>query len=205
MNSEKIISKYSPACLILSGGKSGRFPNHQKALLPFSSGTTFIEHIISVYQEAGIQKIQVVIQPEIKLPDHIYQLKEISVCLNPQPDLGRIYSIKCGLENLQNERFCFIQNADSPFIDCTTLLDLMKHCADADYVVPSFEGKRGHPVLISNKIKDYILQIKNYDQTLRDVLSNFGKSEVAVKQSGILININTPEDYNRYFSKKIEP
>ena len=202
MNSEQNFFKNSTASLILSGGKSGRFPNHQKALLPFSSNTNFIEQIISVYIRSDIKRIQVVVQPEIVLPEKLIQQPEVSVCINHQPDLGRLYSIQCGLKNLKDEEFCFIQNVDSPFIDTQTILSLSKHCFDADCIVPTMDGKRGHPVLISKKIMEYILSIDDYELTLRDILEQFKKAEVKVEQPGILININTPEEYNHYFSKK---
>jgi len=69
----------------------------------------------------------------------------------------------------------------------------------ADHVVPAYVKKDGHPVLIGKDILLHILQLPEKDHDLRMILKNFTKAVIAWPYSDILANINTREDYRKYF------
>jgi molybdenum cofactor cytidylyltransferase len=68
-------------------------------------------------------------------------------------------------------------------------------------IIPTFNGKRGHPVLIHSKYKDSIHQL-NEAIGLRELFLNNGQDilEVEVQSDSILKDIDTPEDYKREFN-----
>ena len=210
LNSYQVISYFvfgmndKIVALILSGGKSERM-GVPKAFLK-AGNTTFLEKIISSYQQVEIDKIIVVINRSLISDPLIRRIfdskKNIELVCNSYPELGRGYSIKLGVQNLPVADYCFIQNIDNPFVDVNLLNDLLKNKNPLGYSLPFFHGQGGHPVLASKKIIESIMEMNGFDFKLNDLLKKFNRKQVEVNRSDIMININTKEDY---FKKIIVP
>ncbi len=178
--------------ILLTAGKSERM-GVQKADLMLN-GNSFFDRIISEYNDSKITKQISVINNKLKV-------KGESIVNNMQ-EKGRIYSLQLGLENAESDWY-FIQNIDNPFVTTELLNQLISCSKVADIIQPTFNKKKGHPILISNKVKEEILSETNYKLTLRDVFSKFSKQQIEVDDDSILININTPEDYQKYCIEKV--
>src|SRR5207302_5889014 len=65
-------------------------------------------------------------------------------------------------------------------------------------VLPSHQGRHGHPILISSKLAPEILAL-TFEQTLASIVKLHAADarEVIVDDPAILEDIDTPEDYNR--------
>ena len=188
-------------CVILAAGNSIRM-GKPKPLLRFNEKQNFLERIVSVYGSAGIKEIVVVTNAEVL--DRIRvsvspSFKESRFVLNSQPDLGRFYSIKLGIELVKKNTLVFLQNIDNPFITREILADLKNQVGTSDYAVPEFEGRPGHPVLLSKKMVDALSAQENYDVNFRDFLKLYRGKTVPANDPGIMVNINTPEDYSKHF------
>ncbi len=192
-------AKNNLACIILTGGLSSRMESH-KALLPFSLHQNFLQHIIEVYQQAGLKEIIVVKNKEIDFAGLESEINGISTVNNCFPEKGRLYSIQLGLLAAPDAGFCFIQNIDTPFVTTKIIHQLAEHKACADYISPEFNGKGGHPVLLSASILKTIAGLIDYTQTLRDVLAGFSRYKIPTTDEQCTLNINTKEDYEQYFS-----
>jgi molybdenum cofactor cytidylyltransferase len=187
--------------IILAAGHSSRM-GLPKAFLPFSAQHTFIEQIITIYKNAGIQKIVLVIQPKQKkrfenlnmaMPNNLY------LVYNNKPNNGRLYSILLGLQNLGSMPV-FIQNIDNPFITVELINKLKQKLSAESYVSPQFKGKGGHPVLLSEELVNKLLGIElNFETKLSDVLKNYKKIELEIENPQFLTNINTREQYDELF------
>jgi molybdenum cofactor cytidylyltransferase len=117
--------------------------------------------------------------------------------VNKDVGRGRSWSIKLGINRVPGGSGCFIQNIDNPFAD-KALLATMHSTLKADgYVVPVFSGKRGHPVLLGSRVVDSI-RSREEEFDFRDVLKRFTRIEVPFEGEGILWNINTPGEYERF-------
>lgn len=188
--------------LILSGGESKRM-KQSKSFLKFNDHLTFLEKIISVYLKAGINNIVLVINPlslNLREKQILSNLEEtISVIFNNHPEKGRLYSIKLGLSTLIDYDKCFIQNIDNPFVSPQLIKKMVPLIKSNSYVSPTFNHKGGHPVLLSKSICKQLLQINDRTSTLRDILGKFRKIVMQADEL-VLININTMEEYLRYFS-----
>lgn len=189
------------SCVILAAGQSARM-GVSKPMLKFDHKMNFLERIVSVYKSAGIQDIVVVINPKMNVELHSSPSTVIKGCkliVNHQPELGRMNSIKIGLGEIQNS-FVFIQNIDNPFVTDNVLLSLVNEIGAFDFAVPAISGNSGHPVLLSKKIIANVLRNQKNDLNLREFLKPFIRKEIQVEDPGILVNINTPDDYRLYFS-----
>jgi molybdenum cofactor cytidylyltransferase len=187
--------------IILAAGLSARM-GQPKAFLKWDRHTTFLEKIIKEYFSFESEQLILVMNQEgyqhvlLEHPD-IAEYSEIII--NPHPDNGRLSSLKIGINDLPQGTACFIQNVDNPFVTAE-LLDSMNDLANPDaYVVPVFEGKGGHPVLLGSAIVEFISTIEESELDLHLILQNFKRIEVKTDNSQILININTEEDYKKYF------
>ena len=175
-----------------------------KALLPFSENENFLQHIIKVYQDAGIQKVVVVRNADIFLEGPASSATPALVIVdNHFPERGRLYSIQLGLSCAPGAQYCFIHNIDNPFITGELICSLYDARAQADYVSPEYNSKGGHPILISARIIRNISRIKSYKDTLHEVLGMFARYKLPTSDENCLVNINFPSDYERYFSRKI--
>jgi len=192
-NTEKISS-----VIILAAGLSGRI-GMPKLFLKWHNNKTFIEKIISEYLCCNISEIVVVVNKEglnrIK-KDFAYIENSATIVLNLEPEKGRFSSIIRGLAVI-NLNSCFIHNVDNPFVNKTLVSEMNSLIKPDSFVVPVYKGKGGHPVLLGKDIVKYILSQTHEDRALNDVLKNFNRIEYKTRDSNILVNINTMDDYER--------
>jgi CTP:molybdopterin cytidylyltransferase MocA len=201
-----------PAVVILAAGKSIRM-GKPKPFLLFDQKSTFLEKVINVYKDFGIDKIILVVNDEVnqelmqKYPEVI---KMCIMVINLNLDLGRFYSIKLGLDYVHKNEPVFIQDVDNPFISIEILEKLLFQArtpalpsgrpeTDWEYFVPQYQGKGGHPVLLADKVIKGIKECQFNDLNFKEFLKLFRKGIVKVDDSSILVNINTPDDYKKYF------
>jgi CTP:molybdopterin cytidylyltransferase MocA len=64
---------------------------------------------------------------------------------------------------------------------------------DASAVIPSCNGKHGHPVVLDRPVAEGIVAGSYTGPTLRDVLGLVGAVDVEVDDPGTVANCNTPE------------
>ena len=186
----------SCSVLILAAGNSSRMKS-PKFALQFNKSQSFLEKIVQIYTEFGCEEIIVVLNQEgISLLDHLHlKLKNVKIVLNDHPEWERFYSIKLGIQGLSKQHPVFIHNVDNPFVTAAILESLISKDVTTNYVVPTYNGKGGHPVLISNKVCQKLILTEKNDLILSDFLKQYDKKRVAVEDQNILVNINTMEAY----------
>ncbi len=188
-------------CVILTAGNSERM-GRPKPFLRFDSKYNFLEKIVTEYRSAGITEIVIVINEtlnsEIQKQPSPY-LNDCRFIINRHVEYGRFYSVKTGLKACEKAGYIFIQNVDNPFVDKRIIRQMISGVDDAEYYVPYYGKRGGHPVLLTGEIIKELIDCPGNDLNLRDWLSNYKHKKVAVDDEQVLININTPEDYERYF------
>lgn len=187
--------------IILAAGLSARM-GHSKAFLKWDKHTTFLEKIIQEYTSFESGQVIVVLNPDGYqqiLNEYPAVAEYCEIIINPHPEKGRLISLKLGVSDLPQGTACYVQNVDNPFVTAE-VLDAMDDLVEPDvYVVPVYDGKGGHPVLMGASVIDYISEIQEEDMDLHLILQKFKRIEVETKDKKILININTEEDYKKYF------
>ncbi len=193
--------------IVLMAGKSSRF-GQPKAFLPFNKDRNFIQNLLFQYREAGIEEIILVTNVSV-LKELEKQLQEnlfdgsLKIVINPEPESDRFFSLKLALKNMDICCSAFIQNIDNPFISSELISKMRNKIKPGKYVVPSFLGKKGHPVLLSKEILQYLSTIMSDSENLKEILAEFAFEEVFVDDESVLANINTKEDYFNYFNYAI--
>ena len=185
--------------LILAGGNSARMGS-PKPWLAFDHKTSFLQRSIHIYRAIGIEEIVVVINSDICKEQWTTQLDSISKdCIlirNQYSERGRLYSIHLGLERITSANV-FVHNVDSPYVSVDTLRSLKGSYLAQGVTVPSYNGRSGHPIIVTEKVKDRIIRDHHTFETLKHALSQFDVRRVEVDDKHILTTVNTAAEYTR--------
>jgi len=187
------------SCIILSAGSSMRMGSN-KALLRFDADVTFIQKITETYLQAGVEPVIVVVNSELfkLITEGSPALsRKVKLVVNDKPELGRFYSLQTGVKLYPAGNYCFFQNIDNPFTTEALLSELILHKNEADVLLPIFQDKAGHPVLVSPTVVQEIGLAKDFDIRIDLFLKQFRVKEVETADQHILKNINTQDDYLR--------
>lgn len=129
---------------------------------------------------------------------HRYRDTEAAIAGLPGVDLiynenypkGMFSSVLKGIRQVRAERF-FLCPGDYPLIQKQTYLDLLAR--DGTIIVPSYQGRSGHPVLINTRLVPAI--INGEHDNLRSFIKTNRPLLVEVDDPGILTDIDTMADY----------
>jgi len=190
------------ATVILAAGSSGRMGT-DKAFLSYDHNHTFIEKIIEEHILAGCQKI-VIISNEINNNAILEIAKKINdvtieIVINKHLDFERFYSIKLGIEANKMYGGCFIHNCDNPFPKAQMFNEMIYLLNDDNFVVPVYKSMGGHPILLGKRVMREIINENENNCNFKLFLRKFEFVNHETNDDRILININTPEEYHKYF------
>ncbi|PCI63143.1 MAG: 4-diphosphocytidyl-2C-methyl-D-erythritol kinase [Kordiimonadales bacterium] len=190
------------AAIVLAAGKSSRSGQSHK-LLSRIGNATVIEKTLSSLASAGIPSPLVItghradeIAAAIASPD-------VRLIQNPNYASGMASSLSAGVGALEDDiAQCFICLGDMPFVRAETFAALSKSAAnisEAEIFIPTFNGKRGNPVLWRHtqfaKLRS-VTGDKGGRVLIRD--QDFIVIEVPVDDPGILIDLDTPEALKQF-------
>ena len=129
----------------------------------------------------------------------------VDVVVNPDPDRGPFSSLQAGLQRLgegSDPRAAFVLPVDvpAPSVAVWEALEAALVPGDElDAVVPLFEGRGGHPVLLAPPFQAHLLR--------RDPASAEARLDVALRAAHIRnvpvvdprvrLNLNAPEDWGK--------
>ncbi len=187
--------------IILAAGESKRM-GKLKPLLKFND-TTFLGQIISVLKLSDVDRITVVLGAEAETIKESMDLSGTSAVVNKNYQRGQLSSLIVGIEDIPEETeailLCLV---DAPFITKEVVNKIISKFKETDspIIVPVFNKERGHPTLFSRSLFSELVNAPK-EQGARYVLySNEEKIlELETAEGGILIGINTPEDYKLHF------
>lgn len=190
------------AAVVLSAGESSRM-GRPKALLPID-GQTFIEKIVAVLRQAGMQNIIVVLGHNVEAMAPKIAHLPIAVLINSDYQKGQLSSLQVAVRRLLADESChgmLVHLVDHPHINADLVHLLIEHFEDSGklIVVPRFHGKRGHPVIFARSLFDELLQAP-MDQGAKAVVQAHRDEtlEVDTTDEGITLDIDTPELYRQH-------
>ncbi len=189
--------------IVLAAGASTRM-KRQKLLLPFN-GKTIIETVVENVVQSVYSKVIVVLgSHREKIHEQLVNY-DVKLCVNENFQNGMLSSVICGFSALPEEaRAVLIFLGDQPQIpsSVTGLVIKAWHHSGKGIIMPTYNGKRGHPVLIETKYKTEINRL-DPEKGLRTLSEKFKDDvfEVECEIPEILRDIDTPEEYENEISK----
>jgi len=190
--------------IILAGGDSKRM-GEPKGLLNYR-GKPFLVHQIEQMSEIGISEIIVVLGKDYRLyHEKVPELKGVEFTINPSPERGQFSSIQCGMQKVRSSVVSgvFIFPIDVPCPDREVWEELSNSLGPSDIAVliPEFQGKKGHPVLISKKFMQHLISCKSDSRLDFEIYKQIDLKKakiISVNDKNITRNLNTSEDWKEY-------
>ncbi len=139
-----------------------------------------------------------------QIEEIIELFEKYTVIKNHFPEKGRTYSLSLGFSKIKNNSSCFIQNIDNPEINSELLNKMLNKIEDNCFVVPVIDKKRGHPVLLGKNIVNDLKNKKSTNWILKNELKLYKRIEVDAGNTNVLLNLNTPEDWNNYIGVTVK-
>ena len=189
------------AGLILAAGKSERM-GRPKALLTFQR-SCFLTHIFTEATHSELTGVTVVLGHQ---SDAILKaLPEIAphTLLNRDYEFGQLSSLQCGLKHLRSAQpdGVMVFLIDHPMVHRTLVNQLIEGFSrnSSSIVIPSFEYRRGHPMIFGAELFNELLAAP-LDQGAITVVRKHAHDilHLEVDEPGVLVDIDTPEAYEEH-------
>ncbi len=181
--------------VILAAGEGQRM-GLPKAMLD-NEGKSFLDVLASTFGKGGCGVLAVIghAAEEVRAQHPRVQLVE-----NPSWRDGQFSSAKAGLQAALDEgaEAVLVHPVDMPAVRASTVKALLSRLASAPAVVPEFEGAPGHPLVLSRAAAEKVLA-RTDAQTLEQALLGIEVTRVPTRDPGVVVNVNTPEVYERLF------
>jgi len=197
------------AAVILAAGESRRMGT-PKALLPFPADAaqtegikTFLEHLTKIARHPRIGLRRVVLGAHAEEICSRAQLAPAEVVVNAEWATGQLSSIQAAIRSLPNgTEGVVLFLVDQPLITAGLIGELVGqfYSSKKQIVIPTYNGKRGHPVIFASSLYDELLAAPPA-QGARAVVWRHAKDvlEVPTDEEGVVLNLNDPETLKRVF------
>jgi molybdenum cofactor cytidylyltransferase len=126
-----------------------------------------------------------------RLRDMLASYDKVDLVHNEQYERGMFSSVRVGVAEVRARSF-YLLPGDIPLVPAQVYVQL--DGAAGDIIIPTCNGRRGHPVRFDSRLIHEILALPE-EATLRDYVAGKGYVTVEVADERILRDIDTPEDY----------
>lgn len=197
--------------VVLAAGESSRM-GRPKALLPID-GVRFIERIVTALKSGNVVKIVVVLGHNGEEMRRQIEDLPVTIIINPEYKKGQLSSLQAAIHHLENLPASegievdgiLVHLVDHPYInpDLVKLMIQRFQETKKSIVVPRFQGRRGHPVLLARALFLELLA-SPMDQGAKTVVHAHRDDtlEIDTEDEGVLVDIDTPEEYRRHVKGK---
>jgi molybdenum cofactor cytidylyltransferase len=192
-------NKKNVSSVVLAAGKSTRM-GQQKLLMPYK-GHSMVDHLLQKITNTNTFSTIVVTGSDSSRIEKELKSARAIIVYNERFEEGMLSSVQKGIAALGIESAGFlILLGDQPMVAekvINRLIALFQKTPKG-LLVPTFLGKRGHPVLIDTKFRDEIGKLSQAIG-LRELFLNHPEDvlEVEIESDAILKDIDTIEDYRR--------
>jgi len=176
----------------------------QKLVLPYNE-STIIETVIDNVLSSKIDHVMVVLGADSEMVKATIGDRNVDFYYNKDHEEGMLSSVMSGINSLPEDAgTALIFLGDQPGILPSVTNAIIDAYNDSLHgiVIPVYNHRRGHPLLVDMVYRKEIARL-DLEQGLRALRHLFPEDvlEVEVDEPGILVDINTQEDY----SKAIKP
>ena len=174
-----------------------------KPLLPLGD-STIIRTLIARYRTCGIEQVVLVTGRDAQLLEE--HVRDLGVLCRRNAEFATsdmLRSVKIGIRAYledgaepQDGDRVLLTPCDIPLVSTNTVKALLE--AAGDICIPAMDGKTGHPLRLSRRVIERILPYEGPDG-LQGALRALEEETVLVPvdDPGILIDADTPEDYEK--------
>jgi molybdenum cofactor cytidylyltransferase len=174
-----------------------------KALLPLQNKPALLRCLTSLLH-GSVWEIIVVLGPEGEAAASLLKDMPIKIMFNTLPQSDMAKSVRLGFQAMnQQSAGALICLVDHPLVQPDTLKHLVAKGLEAPdrIIIPTFQGRRGHPTLFPKAWLAEIYQGFN----LREIIGRHPDKVtlLPVADEGVVLEMDTPEDY-REICRRLE-
>lgn len=177
-----------------------------KQLLPFAD-STILETVVDNMLESKFNEVIVIIGHCAEQMQQLIADRPVKTVFNPDYHKGMLTSVQAGvrslnLANVNESRNAFsLMLVDQPFITSTLIDKIIDAYTQVEegIVLPSYNYRRGHPVIFNHKYADVIISLGVDSDGVRSLYKTYHDDihYVDVDTDAILRDIDYKEDYER--------
>ncbi len=181
--------------VILAAGASRRL-GRPKALLTFR-GETFLDRLLGHFFSVCSEVI-VVARPDQPVMETSCSGSYTKFVVNPEPELGMLSSLQCGLRAIsaQTEAVMFSPVDYAP-VQRATIQQIVQSF-NGILTLPTYEGKRGHPCILSRQLTKELLALPVTDSAKTVIHAHLSEAKlVAVNDERTVEDVDDLIAYQR--------
>lgn len=193
--------------IVLAAGE-GRRMGALKPLLPLG-GQTVGERVVRSLRACPVDALLVVLGHRAAEIEPVLAPLGVGLVLNPRYREGMLSSVQAGVAAAPAETDWFlVQPVDHPHVEPATVRALLAAVREGkgSIAVPSFQRRRGHPLLFSARYREEIAALPRDSRGLRELLRRHAGEifHLEVETDAVLRDLDTPADYEREIKAKIK-
>jgi molybdenum cofactor cytidylyltransferase len=192
------------AAIVLAAGQSRRM-GRNKMLLPFGASTVIETVVNEVAACAAVRDMIIVTGHQHNLLEARLAHAPVRCVFNPAyAHAEMLISIQVGLRALPADSLAaLVVLGDQPRLQSDIVRRVIDAYAPDTLIIPSYQMKRGHPILIDRALWADVLSLPD-TATLRDFIQAHAKQirYVEVETDSVLADLDTPEDYQEAINRK---
>ena len=190
--------KTRTGAVIVAAGLSSRM-NAFKPMLPLA-GATVIRTLIGTLRQAGVELIVVVTgRNSEELSEHIADLDVETVKNEDYASTDMFHSACLGFARLEGRcEQVFFMPGDVPLFSPYSVMEMLEYrrATDTDVLTPSYNGRQGHPVLLSAAAVPEMTAYRGPSGLKGAIRSYKGSKDVLpLPDQGLVMDADDPEDY----------
>ena len=176
-----------------------------KQLLPFGE-STIVETVVDNMLGAQFDEVIVVVGHRAEEIQTQLGTRPIKTVFNPDYRDGMLTSAQTGIRALEASDAFALMLVDQPFIT-SALIDRVVDAyllSEKGIALPSYNYKRGHPVIFDREYARDILALDTESGGVRTLFKKYSHDihYVTVDTDAVLRDIDDPEDYKRALKEK---
>ncbi|HXQ26245.1 MAG TPA: nucleotidyltransferase family protein [Candidatus Acidoferrales bacterium] len=196
MTAPAVVHRRPLAAAILAGGESRRM-GAPKALLPYRDGKTFVEHLLEVTRHPRVGLIRIVVGAHAEEIRQRISAHAASIVENPDWRQGQLSSIQAAIRSLPagGTEGMILCPVDHPIVSAALIAQLIDvfDSSGKPIVLPTFRGRRGHPLIFRSTLYDELLAASPEVGARQVVWAHAADVvEVATEEDGVILNLNDP-------------
>ncbi len=190
------------AAIVLAAGQSRRMGNENKLFLPLENRSV-IQQVVANLEGSKVTQTFVVTGHQQEMVRKELEETSVTFVNNPEYSKGLSTSLRTALAVLPQEvSGVLVCLGDMPFV-CSqhidALVDSFDSVTERQICVPTFNGKRGNPVLWDRLYMQEMMEVRG-DVGAKHIIGDYDEfvTEVELNDPGVVTDIDTPEAYSKF-------